>query len=259
MSLVFISAVADANWLTKGVRACWQVFNPPPITHEELIKIEKGQIYYDGIPVTRDFYPLETILRALNLKTDEEFNGAAVTSVGEGFSPLAKFLTDHGADLTVVDPAYVIRNMDYSSARDANTISEFFEIAARFVANSANFTGLDANSQDLVVSHAVVGPMIGSYWGILSAIGLLDECVKIVRVGGEIRVAGFAGAHIDIISAYLNKAFPGIQFTWSSYSREWTTPMGHNMQNSGRLLTITKPYNIPKAHVEFPRAVRIMM
>lgn len=254
--LLIISISADARGFWS---ACYRFFVPEPIATSRYISIEKGQVYFNRVRVTSDFYPLETQLQGLEISNEKRFDGLAVTSLGEGFSSLAEHFVSRGARLTAVDPVYAIRNLDYSSARDAEQIRNFLNLDILRIERDAWDTRIPADSQDLVVSHALVGGGVNSHFQITTAAKVIDESIRIAKIGGEIRHSAFTSSEASDISTYLNYTYRGLKVDWIPVNRVWTT-QNQEFHRSGVLLVIKKLPGTQRVRHELPHSgPRIMM
>jgi hypothetical protein len=203
------------------------LFEGPPDPNENLYhefgRSPGGLHTVNGFKITgAENYPLISIKKNLRLTEDYMHtlpSGAQVLSVGEGTSELA-------ANLRLKFPNTKALDLWYDDPFLPNELAEFVKAnRPHLIAGSAMKIPLPSRSLDLVVSHMLLGNLDPA-----SRLKSLGEMIRILKVGGEARVAFADPAQVDIVKTL--KQFYGDEITVSAerWDSDWNGMVNHHCQ-----------------------------
>lgn len=197
------------------------------------IQMQRGAPTINGAVITSGSdYRLVDIKN--NLRLTEDFmhtipRDAKVLSVGEGISELAENLRIKFPDTKALDLWYDDQDLPKELAEYVASHRPYL------IAGSATEMPVKSRSIDLLVSHMLINNLDGP-----SRLKSLDEMIRVLKVGGEARIA-FASDPKSDIAGFLQKRY-GNEITVSSeaWRSKWKTRM---INHDGQTLTIRRVRN----------------
>jgi SAM-dependent methyltransferase len=140
-----------------------------------------------------DVHPRESLFESLGLPEEqvEALAGRSVLSLGEGYSDLVPYLIWIGVKAQGLDLWY--HKKSYPKT-DLGRLMEGYnkKFGQYLIQGDARDTGLAPNSYDFVVS----ANLVDNLKKFEDKISVLDEAIRLTKVGGQVRILGFKSGHI---------------------------------------------------------------
>lgn len=140
-----------------------------------------------------DFHPRESLLESLGLPEIqvEALAGRSVLSLGEGYSDLVPYLIWIGVKAQGLDLWY--HKKSYPKTNLGRLMEGYNKRFGQYlIQGDARDTGLPPNSYDFVIS----ANLVDNLKKFEDKVSVLDEAIRLAKVGGQVRILGFKSTHI---------------------------------------------------------------
>jgi ubiquinone/menaquinone biosynthesis C-methylase UbiE len=151
-------------------------------------------------------FPLDTVLQVLKLNQTKRMDKKKVLSIGEGYSGLLPWLRRYGAEPIGLDLIYHLTRFPTRKAQDE--INSFtIENSGYLIAGDGRYLPFANESFDAIFSSFVFHYMLTvANRDPYSAITMLQEAARVLKVGGEARFSMFWD-DTDYLQDVLDSAF----------------------------------------------------
>ena len=202
----FYLILASNFWATVEPWAALVPECPLALKTSSLIHYKKnGEITVDNVVVTGN--TAISILRSLSLGPEDLARWAEqkslVISVAEGTSELLPKLLEKGVNAYGLDLWYD-PNLEFPDSIIGEEMRSYLaKYQNHLIRADARQLPYFDNTVDVVLSHKLVNNQ-----EISEALRFVAEALRVVKIGGEVRIYGFSGLNSHLLEVYLNKNFP---------------------------------------------------
>ncbi len=195
-------------------------------------------VLVNGIPVTGQFmHPLKVVMGNLGiteLDVQKTYRNKKVLTIGEGVSELLPFFLAQGVAARGLDVWYHNDGFDdnYSGKIMRKYVRKY---GAHLIQGDAKKIPLRSGSIDKVFSHLLVNNVEHD-----EQVAIVEEVIRILKVGGEARLFGFGDDGAELIQDYISaEAGEKVRFTTKRITFEIDF-RGHKREKTLSLLIIKK-------------------
>lgn len=182
-------------------------------------------------------YPLKVILNDLELTPSDiaSLKGKTVLSLAEGYSELLPYLLEQDVNGLGLDIWY--HQTNFPQNESGAQMREFNNRYGEYlIQGDARKIPVQSESMDRVVSHSLVNNFEDSSDGRM----VLEDAIRTVKVGGEVRIFGFKEDDAGKITQELQQKYSGQLAVRTDLRRSTWTFGGRSINHEGLLVIVRK-------------------